>query len=199
MQPDELNLLEDGLQLWLIAIRNAPAPQSWLLDLFPNLCAVMEKSTGERGTRQTGSKNAHFCNNMCANIYFHLRLICYDLSLLRQHAIIHIPTNAVMNFWHLRAEHIAVCSAVVQSCILLGGAEFLSAHGKTLVDMLCKLLGNVNERGMLLLLHVMALMLCMRPEHMPGVMQRALQCLLHILLTDQESTQVTAGWLCRPL
>ena len=46
MQPDELNLLEDGLQLWLIALRNAPASQPWLLDLFPKLCIVMEKSTG---------------------------------------------------------------------------------------------------------------------------------------------------------
>lgn len=45
-QPDELNLLEDGLQLWLIALRNAPAQQPWLLDLFPNVCANMEKSTG---------------------------------------------------------------------------------------------------------------------------------------------------------
>ncbi len=47
LQPDELNLLEDGLQLWLIALRNAPAPQAWLLDLFANLCVVMERSTGK--------------------------------------------------------------------------------------------------------------------------------------------------------
>ncbi len=82
----------------------------------------------------------------------------------------------------------------MQSCILLGGADFLSAHGKALVGMLCKVLGNVNERGMLLLLPIMALMLCMLPEHMPSAMQPALERLLHILLTDQESTQVTAGW-----
>ncbi len=81
----------------------------------------------------------------------------------------------------------------MQSCILLGGAEFLSAHSTALVDMICKLLGNVKERGMLLLLPVMALMLCALPEHMPAVMQPALQRLLHILLTDQESTQVTGG------
>lgn len=48
MQADELNLLEDGLQLWLIALRNAPAAHTAgpLLDLFPNLTAVMERSTG---------------------------------------------------------------------------------------------------------------------------------------------------------
>lgn len=47
MQPDELNLLEDGLQLWLIALRNAPAPHAPLLDLFLNLATVMERSTGQ--------------------------------------------------------------------------------------------------------------------------------------------------------
>ena len=46
VQPDELNLLEDGLHLWLIALRNAPQPQQELLELFPNLLAAMEKSTG---------------------------------------------------------------------------------------------------------------------------------------------------------
>ncbi|KAL4857594.1 Importin-11 [Chlorella vulgaris] len=45
-QPDELNLLEDGLQLWLVALRHAPAPCTGLLgDLFPNLVAAMTRST----------------------------------------------------------------------------------------------------------------------------------------------------------
>ena len=94
----------------------------------------------------------------------------------------------------MHAEHIAPCSAIVQSCILLGGADFLSRHGRALVGMLGSLLGNVKARGMLLLLPIMALMLCVLPEHMPSVMQPALERLLHILLTDQESTQGTAGW-----
>ncbi len=45
-QPEELNLLEDGLQLWLVALRNAPAPEPGLLQLFPHLVAIMERSTG---------------------------------------------------------------------------------------------------------------------------------------------------------
>jgi hypothetical protein len=44
-QPDELNLLEDGLGLWLVALRNAPQPHPQLLQLFPNLHAVMARST----------------------------------------------------------------------------------------------------------------------------------------------------------
>jgi hypothetical protein len=45
-QPDELNLLEDGLQLWLVALRHAPAPHPGLLaDLFPHWQAAMQRST----------------------------------------------------------------------------------------------------------------------------------------------------------
>ena len=46
MQKDQLNLLEDGLQLWLVALRNAPEANPQLLDLFPNLAFAMESSTG---------------------------------------------------------------------------------------------------------------------------------------------------------
>ena len=46
MQKDQLNLLEDGLQLWLVALRNAPEANPQLLDLFPNLAVAMESSTG---------------------------------------------------------------------------------------------------------------------------------------------------------
>ena len=47
MQKDELNLLEDGLQLWLVALRNAPEPHPQLLGLFPNLVTATERSTGQ--------------------------------------------------------------------------------------------------------------------------------------------------------
>ena len=60
-QPDELNLLEDGLQLWLIALRNAPTLQEPLLALFPNLAAVMERSPG------LSSHTLRFCSTLaCA-------------------------------------------------------------------------------------------------------------------------------------
>ena len=48
LQPDELNLLEDALQLWLVSLRNAPEPNAQLLSFFPNLVAAMERSTGKR-------------------------------------------------------------------------------------------------------------------------------------------------------
>ena len=45
-QPEELNLLEDGLQLWLVALRNAPGPRPALLEPLPHLVAIMDRSTG---------------------------------------------------------------------------------------------------------------------------------------------------------
>ncbi|CAL8468538.1 g8078 [Coccomyxa elongata] len=136
-QPDELNLLEDGLQLWLIALRNAPEPQPELLNIFPNLAVVMERST----------------------------------------------------------EHIQTAIQIITSCVLLGGPSFMDKHAATIVGILCTLLGNVKERGMLLLLPVMALLLCAYPEQVPGVMEPALQKLLQLLLSDQEPSQVLAGGL----
>ena len=46
LQPDELTLLEDGLQLWVVALRNAPRPDPGLLSLFPRLQPIMQASTG---------------------------------------------------------------------------------------------------------------------------------------------------------
>lgn len=44
-QPDELNLMEDGLLLWLVALRHAPAPHPGLLAPLGHLLNAMERST----------------------------------------------------------------------------------------------------------------------------------------------------------
>ena len=44
-QEEALNLLEDGLQLWQEALRQAPAPAAELTDLFPNLTSLTSIST----------------------------------------------------------------------------------------------------------------------------------------------------------
>ena len=43
-QPDELNMLEDGLQLWQAALRNAPAMVPPLMHLFTHLGPVMDRN-----------------------------------------------------------------------------------------------------------------------------------------------------------
>lgn len=44
-QPDELNMLEDGLQLWQTTLKHAPTITPHLLSLFPHLVPVMERNS----------------------------------------------------------------------------------------------------------------------------------------------------------
>lgn len=44
-QPEALNLLEDGLQLWHETLLQAPNQEPQLLPIFPNLPAVMALTT----------------------------------------------------------------------------------------------------------------------------------------------------------
>ena len=97
---DALNLLEDGLALWLVSLRNSPTAQADLLGLFPNLVAVCRFST----------------------------------------------------------EHVKVSCQIMASCILMGGVQFLQAYGTGLVDILTELMGELNERGMCVLLPVLELL-----------------------------------------
>lgn len=94
---------------------------------------------------------------------------------------------------YLDAEHIQTASEIVTSCILLGGADFMNQHAVAVVEMLRSLLGNVKERGMLLLMPVMSLMLAAYPEHAPVVMRPALLRLLQLMLSGHEENQVVAG------
>lgn len=91
------------------------------------------------------------------------------------------------------AEHIQVACHICTSAILLGGAPFLERHAGGMVGMLSALLGNVKERGMLLLLPLMGLALTAFPEDMPLALEPALARLLRLLLAGQEPGQVVAG------
>eukprot|EP00250_Pteridium_aquilinum_P001245 c11455_g1_i1 orf=570-3623(-) len=44
-QPDELNMLEDGLQLWQTTLKHAPAITPQILTLFPHLVPVMDRNS----------------------------------------------------------------------------------------------------------------------------------------------------------
>lgn len=134
-QPDELNLLEDGLQLWAVALCNAPRPEPQLLDLFPNLVAIMERST----------------------------------------------------------EHIQPAMQIATSCILLGGTDFLQQHGQNLTRMLSGLIGNVKERGMLLIIPVVELVLQVAPQQGPAMLRETLRRLMALTLSGQETPVVEAA------
>ncbi len=96
-------LLEDGLSLWLVSLRNAPGVEGsgGLLGLLPKLVVIVGQSTG--GSGGVGSaKNA--CVRMCVCMYVlvSLRNLCsYN------------HTHSLIQHHHQQS----ICQGVVQSCV----------------------------------------------------------------------------------
>ncbi|KAI8476158.1 MAG: armadillo-type protein [Monoraphidium minutum] len=135
--PVEPELLEDGLLLWLVALRNAPAPQPPLLQPFPLLLQAMAAST----------------------------------------------------------EHVRAGLQIISSLVLLGGPPFLREHGAGLAALLAGYVGAVNERGTLLLLPPLDLLLVLFPADAPALLGPALGRLLGLLLGGREPPHVAANAL----
>jgi hypothetical protein len=84
---------------------------------------------------------------------------------------------------------------VVSSLVLLGGAPFLQQHGPALAAALASYVGAVNERGILLLLPPIDLMLVLFPSDAPPLLAPALSRLLALLLGGGEPPGVQANVL----
>lgn len=65
--------------------------------------------------------------------------------------------------------------AITTSCIMLGGAPFLAHYGQPLLGALAGYMGAVRERGMLLLLPPMDLLLVLFPQEGAALLMPALQ------------------------
>jgi len=84
---------------------------------------------------------------------------------------------------------------IVSSLVLLGGAPFLQQHGPDLAALLAGYIGTVNERGTLLLLPPVDLLLLLFPADAPALLAPALQRLLALLLGGGEPSVVVANAL----
>jgi hypothetical protein len=137
-QPDELNMLEDGMQLWQTTLRTAPVMVPTLMDLFPHLVSVME-----------------------------------------------------LNFEHLQA---AMC--IIESYILLGGADYLRLHASGVVKVFEIVVGNVKEKGMLCTLPVIDSLIQCFPMDAPALLEGILQKLLILVVSghdDGDLVKASAG------
>jgi len=65
--------------------------------------------------------------------------------------------------------------SIIPSCILLGGASFLATHGVSLAEGVETYMGNVRERGMLLLMPPLDLILMAFPQEGAVLLMPALQ------------------------
>eukprot|EP00850_Spirogloea_muscicola_P009002 SM000049S16773 [mRNA] locus=s49:579453:591318:+ [translate_table: standard] len=130
--PDELNLLEDGMQLWLVTLRNAPTMVPQILSLFSHLVPVMER-----------------------------------------------------NF-----DHLQVAMKITESYILLGGADFLHHHAASVVSILELVIGNVKEKGSLVTLPVVDVLILCFPAEAPPALETVLQKLLYISVGGQPESDI---------
>lgn len=131
-QPDELNMLEDGMQLWQAALRHAPNMVPQFMHLFHHLVPIMER-----------------------------------------------------NF-----DHLLVAMKIIESYILIGGGEFLHHHGQSVVKIFDAVVGNVNEKGVMVTLGVIDTLLQCFPSEAPSVLEQALQKLLYIVIAGQSDSDL---------
>lgn len=137
-QPDELNMLEDGMQLWETTLRNAAVMVPPLMNLFPHLVAVMER-----------------------------------------------------NFDHLQAA-----MNIIQSYILLGGANFVRSNASGVVKIFDVVVGNVKEKGMLYTLPVIDSLIQCFPVDAPPLLEGILQKLFVMVASgrdDADLVKASAG------
>lgn len=76
---------------------------------------------------------------------------------------------------HVPAEHITIGMQLLSSLLLLGGGAFLSAHGPQLVSACAAYVGEVVERGLLLMLPPMDLLLVAAPQQAAPMMLHFMQ------------------------
>lgn len=92
-------------------------------------------------------------------------------------------------------EYVRPAMQITQSCALLGSSAFLSRHGATVQHVLATLLGNVNERGMMVILPTIDLLLRMFPRDVSLFLQDALTKLLGMVLSGTEEPTVVVASL----
>ncbi|WIA40697.1 hypothetical protein OEZ86_004393 [Tetradesmus obliquus] len=92
-------------------------------------------------------------------------------------------------------EHISLGMQLLSSLIMLGGPSFLTAYGQQLLGACAAYVGEVVERGMLLLLPPIDLLLVAAPQQAAPLVLPFMQRLLGLLLAGSESAVVVANSL----
>lgn len=93
------------------------------------------------------------------------------------------------------AEHIYLGMQIISSLLLLGGAPFLATYGPQLIAACTAYVGEVVERGLLLMLPPMDILLVAAPQQAAPMIQPFMQRLLGLILSEDESGIVVADSL----
>eukprot|EP00878_Enallax_costatus_P033052 GHUV01036429.1.p1 GENE.GHUV01036429.1~~GHUV01036429.1.p1 ORF type:complete len:379 (+),score=66.51 GHUV01036429.1:725-1861(+) len=93
------------------------------------------------------------------------------------------------------AEHIYLGMQIISSLLLLGGALFLATYGPQLIAACTAYVGEVVERGLLLMLPPMDILLIAAPQQAAPMIQPFMQRLLGLTLSGRESGVAVANSL----
>ncbi|GIM07008.1 hypothetical protein Vretimale_11220 [Volvox reticuliferus] len=163
-------LLEDGLALWLVALRNAP-----------DCC---EQDPAAAAAAAAGSSGGV--------VPLALRLLPAMQPTLE--ALLS-PVPALSAITEASTEHLPLVAAILSSAALVSGPVLYGAVGQHVLAVLLAVIGNVSERGMLLIFPVLELMLQAAPEAAAAALQPVLVRLVGLLLGGKESNLVVTNAL----
>ncbi|GLC33673.1 hypothetical protein PLESTB_000102300 [Pleodorina starrii] len=162
-------LLEDGLALWLVALRNAP-----------NCCKPDPAAAAAGGG--SASSSAPLAVRLIPGMQSTLEAL---LS----------PFPALSAIAESSTEHLPLVAAILSSAALVSGPALYGAVGQHVLAVLLAVVGNVSERGMLLIFPTLELMLQASPEAAAAALQPVLARLMALVLGGKESSLVVTNAL----
>ncbi|EFJ44088.1 hypothetical protein VOLCADRAFT_95713 [Volvox carteri f. nagariensis] len=186
-------LLEDGLALWLVALRNAPSCCE------PDPAAAAAAGGGGGGCSGGGPGGGGGGGGPLAvpsppspavAAPCPVRVVPGREGTL-QALLSPFPALAVIA--EASTEHLPLVSAILSSAALVSGPMLYSAVGQHVLAVLLAIVGNVSERGMLLILPTLEAMLSSAPQAAATALQPVLTRLVGMMLGGKESSLVVSN------
>ncbi|KAG2435382.1 hypothetical protein HXX76_007454 [Chlamydomonas incerta] len=177
-------LLEDGLALWLVALRNAPS------------CCEPDTAgaAAAAGQAADGGANGGIAALEGQQPPLLLRLLPGPGPAQVLEALLS-PFPALAAIAESSTEQLPVVMSILTAAALLAGPALWAAAGGHVLNVLMAVVGNVSERGLLLVFPVLEQMLQAAPAAAAAALQPVLLRLLGLLFGGKESGLVVANSL----
>jgi len=92
-------------------------------------------------------------------------------------------------------EHLEVCMKILETYLLLGMSDFMSAYAASVADIFLKVLGNVNDDGTMFVLRALETLLLLFPLEAPPLLENVLYKITSLVLSDQETDVAVTHYL----
>jgi hypothetical protein len=92
-------------------------------------------------------------------------------------------------------EHHQISFSIIESYVLLYGSNFMQHYGAELVILFSNTLGNIKDRGTIILLNVLSTIFCLFPVEAPQLFLPVLLKMKDMILNKSEADHVVAGFI----